>query len=69
MASYKELASVDVILLGFRGNKSLHIVPPEVRHLGDDVATAWNTVLKGIPKLRQVDVADLSSLIPSTLQE
>ena len=65
----KEVTAVDVMLLAFKGNRSLLQVPQALRYLGGDVVTSWNTVLNDAVKLRCVYVEALSSRIPSIDQD
>ncbi len=51
---------VNVALVAFRGNHSLHQVPPYLKRFGDTVISAWNSRLIGVPALRHTEVEDIA---------
>lgn len=50
----EKVDQVDVVFVGFRGNRHLTRTPVHLAPLGNDLIGAWNLALKGVPKLRYV---------------
>lgn len=64
-ASASEADNVDVISIGFQGNQDLLRRPEYLAHLGEDVVSAWNSMLTTAPPLRHVLVEALLADAPS----
>jgi hypothetical protein len=65
-AELTNVESVDVIVIGFRGDKDLLRTPEELDHLDHEIVPAWNKLLTTTaPPLRHVFVEDLLSGAPS----
>lgn len=58
-ASIVGVHHVDLIVIGFQGNQSLLRVPRSLSHLGEDVVSAWNSMLTISPPLRLVFIEDM----------
>jgi len=50
----EDVDHVDVVFVGFRGNRRLTRTPVHLAPLGNDLIRAWNLTLEGVPKLRYV---------------
>ena len=50
---------VDVVFVGFRGNRHITRTPVHLASLGNDLIHAWNLALKGVPTLRYVLVEEI----------
>jgi hypothetical protein len=64
-ASVSEADNVDVISIGFQGNQDLLRRPEYLAHLGEDVVSAWNSMLTTAPPLRHVFVETMLADAPS----
>lgn len=64
-ARLAEIESVDVVVIGFRGNQELLEPPPYLAHLGNTVVSAWNSILATTSPLRHVTVEALLADAPS----
>jgi len=54
---------VFVASISFRDNKSLHKVPSYLKELGNDVISAWNSLLDNVPTMQHVDLEDIVILM------
>lgn len=71
VAAYLRQAGIvdeaEVVSMGFAGNTALHAVPRQIRSLADgartDVVDIWNTVLRGVPPMRDWTVEQLMAQV------
>lgn len=54
-----DLDVVEVASIGFSGNTSLLLCPPDLRHLGRTTIDAWNSCLSDAPPMKHVTVEEL----------
>ena len=64
-ANLSGVDNVDVISIGFQGNQDLLRRPEYLAHLGEDVVSAWNSMLTTAPPLRHVFVETMLADAPS----
>lgn len=57
--TFTEIGDVNIVVMCFKGNHDLLQVPHNLRHLGEDVISAWNSLLTTAIPLRSVFVEDL----------
>ncbi len=62
-----EVDEAEVVSMGFTRNTALHAVPRQLRSLGDgaraDIVYIWNTVLRGVPPMREWTVEQLMAQV------